>query len=187
MRTGETETAQQPRPSTGLPQHAALGGGRRGDWPCLAVRLSRRPAARRRRQRAARGPAAALPQKRENLRLREVTGPVCVVCGPTTVWSLLYGPSSVVRYRIYRVCSSFQRGQLYHHRVYFWLSLRCLRVLSLPGPSKIDTEKRRLGDIRALSWRSRTGRHRPILIRNEGSGNQRAELAWFRSCAAPCR
>ena len=60
------------------------------------------------------GHAPAAPARRTRAGGRTA----CVVCGPTTVWSLLYGPSSVVRYRIYRVCSSFQRGQSYHHRVH---------------------------------------------------------------------
>ena len=55
--------------------------------------------------------------RRKNLRFREVTGPVCAVCGLATVCSLLYGPSSVVRYRIYHICNTFQRGRSYHHRV----------------------------------------------------------------------
>ena len=88
---------------------------RRLALPCSAsiTTPGHAPAAPARRTRAGGRTATVL----ENLRFREVTGPVCVVCGPTTVWSLLYGPSSVVRYRIYRVCSSFQRGQSYHHRV----------------------------------------------------------------------
>ena len=36
---------------------------------------------------------------------------MCAVCGLTTVCSLLYGPSSVVRYRIYHICNTFQRGR----------------------------------------------------------------------------
>ena len=54
----------------------------------------------------------------KKMRFREVKGRVCVVGGLTTAWSLLHGPSSVVGYRFYRVCGTFQRGPLYHHRVY---------------------------------------------------------------------
>ena len=50
--------------------------------------------------------------------ISRVKGSVCVVGGLTTAWSLLHGPSSVVGYRFYRVCGTFQRGPLYHHRVY---------------------------------------------------------------------